>query len=367
MAGIYIHIPYCKKACHYCNFHFSTNLETKNDFVDALLHEIELQQNYLQYEKVQTIYFGGGTPSILSELELHSILEKIKSTFNLENDIEFTLEANPDDINEEKLINRLSIGVQSFFLEDLVYMNRAHSVLQAFDCIKLAKQCGISNISIDLIFGYPLLTNEKWKQNIDIAFALDIAHLSCYAMTIEPKTVLENMIAKKQEKPINPEHAATQFEYLMLAMQRQGYLHYEISNYAKPNHFARHNTNYWRGVSYLGLGPSAHSFNGIARQWNVANNALYIKSLQQNIVPYEEEILSFQSHFNEYVMIHLRMQEGILITDIAEKLAQPAFRQWLRVAQKFIKAELIAQSDSHFALTNKGKLFADAIAADLFI
>jgi oxygen-independent coproporphyrinogen III oxidase len=374
MAGIYIHIPFCTKACHYCNFHFSTNLKYKNDFINALLCEIKLQKKYVEHKAIETIYFGGGTPSLLDENELVKIVNEIKLHFDVNESIECTLEANPDDITEQKIaawkrvgVNRLSIGIQSFFEEDLKFMNRSHTAEQAQQCVRIAQVGGIENISIDLIFGYPLLTNDKWKGNLQQAFALNVNHLSCYAMTVEPETALASMILKKKEQPINSEQSAQQFDYLMEQMSLNGYDHYEISNYAKPNFRAQHNTNYWKGVSYLGLGPSAHSFNGISRQWNVSNNALYCKSIEQNEVPFEVEILTPEEKFNEYVLVSLRLIDGISLKTAEVKYPKSDFAVWNKLIERIEQNELIEIVNDCVKLTNKGKLFADDIASDLFV
>jgi oxygen-independent coproporphyrinogen-3 oxidase len=293
MAGIYIHIPFCKKACHYCNFHFSTNLQAKNELIESLVSEIEIRKQYLNNERIDSIYFGGGTPSLLSSEDIALIMQSIKKHFYTIENLECTLEANPDDITIDKLwfwkengINRLSIGIQSFFDEDLLYMNRSHNAMQAKECVQLAYHAGITNMSIDLIFGYPLLSDEKWESNLSEAFNLPVTHISCYAMTVEPKTALENFIRTSKERPIDAGQSARQFEYTMEQMGKHDFQQYEISNYAKKGSQAIHNSNYWRGIPYLGIGPSAHSFNGESRQWNISNNAIYIKSLQQGIIPF---------------------------------------------------------------------------------
>src|ERR1022692_1871049 len=285
MAGIYLHIPFCRQACNYCNFHFSTSLLYKNDFVPALLRETVIQKEYLGKEALETVYFGGGTPSLLHVDDLKKIMETLHSTFKIDYQAEITLEANPDDISTEKLkewkalgINRLSIGIQSFFEEDLVWMNRAHNAQQAINSIKYAQGEGFSNITIDLIYGTPTLSNKHWKKNLEQAVGLDIPHLSCYALTVEPKTPLHKLIGQKKVADINADEQADQFLMLMDFLNAAGYEHYEISNFAKPGKKSRHNSSYWQGKKYLGLGPSAHSYNGIERRWNIANNNLYIQS-----------------------------------------------------------------------------------------
>lgn len=372
MAGIYLHIPFCRQACHYCNFHFSTSLKLKNEFVDALLKEIQLQSTYLPSEPVNTIYFGGGTPSLLSIDELASILQTLRQTFTVAADAEVTLEANPDDIVEEKLkdwkqvgINRLSIGVQSFFEEDLRWMNRAHTAQQAIGNLQLARKY-FDNITIDLIYGTPTLPDDKWQHNVQQAIALGITHLSCYALTVEPGTALAHMINKHKTLDVNTEDQARQFLLLMDWMQAAGYEHYEISNFALPGKRSRHNSSYWQGASYLGLGPSAHSFNGESRQWNIANNALYIKSLKEGKVPFEVEHLTSTQRLNEYVMTSLRTMEGLNLKYVISNFGEIAANKLKQEAQQFIETGKMQLNNGYLQLTKEGKLFADGIAAELF-
>jgi oxygen-independent coproporphyrinogen-3 oxidase len=372
MAGIYLHIPFCRQACHYCNFHFSTSLKLKNEFVEALLKEISLQKNYLPAEPVNTIYFGGGTPSLLTIDELTRILQSLRQQFTVAADVEVTLEANPDDIVEEKLqdwkqagINRLSIGVQSFFEEDLRWMNRAHTAQQAVDNLQLAKKY-FDNITIDLIYGTPTLPDDKWRHNVQQAIALGISHLSCYALTVEPGTALDSMIRKHKTTDVNTEDQARQFLQLMDWMQAAGYEHYEISNFALPGKRSRHNSSYWQGASYLGLGPSAHSFNGESRQWNISNNALYIKSLKEDKVPFEIENLTETQRLNEYIMTSLRTMEGLNVAFVASRFGEKAANQLKQEAQPFIDTGKCKWNNDFLQLTKEGKLFADGIAAELF-
>jgi oxygen-independent coproporphyrinogen-3 oxidase len=374
MAGIYIHIPFCKKACHYCDFHFSTSLTYKNELIQQLLMEIELRKEYLKGDVVDTIYFGGGTPSLLSKGELIAILDKIHNTFRVHDTIECTLEANPDDLSSDTLIalndagiNRLSIGIQSFFDEDLQYMNRSHDAAQAARCIDAARDAGIENVSIDLIFGYPLLSDDKWKQNIDTALTYEVPHLSCYAMTVEPKTALASFIKSKKTLPINHEQSASQFEYLMKALQAKGYEHYEISNYALSGKRAVHNSNYWKGIPYLGIGPSAHSFDGVSRQWNVANNMTYIKSLGEGIVPFEQEVLTETQQLNERIMTSLRTMEGFDMAYHKNKCSMEDSFAFDKTVQHFIQEGLLVAENDVIKLTQQGKLFADYVAGELFV
>ena len=339
----------------------------------ALLKEIELQKNYLGNELVETIYFGGGTPSLLKIEDLRSQIEKLRQTSTISDKVEITLEANPDDISEEKLvgwkeigINRLSIGVQSFFEEDLLWMNRAHNAQQAIYNLQLAiKQ--FDNITIDLIYGHPLLSNEKWKQNVEKVIALNIPHISCYALTVEPKTPLSKMIKEKKKEDINQEKQAEQFLMLMQWLEEAGYEHYEISNFSKPGFRSRHNSSYWQGKKYLGLGPSAHSFDGVSRQWNISNNNIYIESLAKNNIPFEKEVLTASQKMNEYIMISLRTMEGLDLEKVGSLEFGVGGQEFGVKSQKFIDAGKLTLKENKLILTKEGKLFADGIAADLFI
>ncbi|MBA4139208.1 MAG: radical SAM family heme chaperone HemW [Segetibacter sp.] len=372
MAGIYIHIPFCRKACHYCNFHFSTSTHLQKDFVTALLKEIELQQNYLS-EPVSTIYLGGGTPSLLPSGDIESIIQLLNKTFLIEQDAEVTLEANPDDISSNQLsdwktigINRLSIGIQSFFEDDLTWMNRAHNAQQTANGIILAQHAGFNNLSVDLIYGTPTLTDANWKHNVEKVIELGIPHLSCYALTVEPKTALEKMIAQKKIANVESEKQAIHFEMLMQWMTEAGYEHYEISNFCKPGYRSKHNSSYWQAKPYLGLGPSAHSFNGNSRQWNIANNAIYIQSLYKSVIPFEIETLTADQQFNEYIMTSLRTMEGISLQKVTNKFGELRTQELLKSAQSNIQHRTLKLENGHLQTTVKGKLMADGIAADLF-
>ncbi|MBC7947864.1 MAG: radical SAM family heme chaperone HemW [Chitinophagaceae bacterium] len=369
MAGIYLHIPFCKQACHYCNFHFTTSLRLKNEMVAALLGEADLRKDYLRGEALETIYLGGGTPSLLESEELRSILKKIRSIHTVVADAEITLETNPDDITEERLkgwqdigVNRLSIGVQSFFEEDLRWMNRAHSAGQAIRSLELAVNI-FSNITMDLIYGHPLLSNEKWKKNVDTAISMGIPHLSCYALTVEPKTPLQKMIKMGKVEEVNSDKQSEQFLLLMQWLGDAGYEHYEISNFAKPGFRSRHNSSYWQGKAYLGLGPSAHSFDGNSRQWNVANNTIYIDSIAKGRVPFEKEELTPVQKINEHTMISLRTSEGLDLSNMKSEVKE----EWMKRAGVHLERGLLRMENDHLVLTKEGKLFADGIAADLFI
>lgn len=374
MAGIYIHIPFCKQACHYCDFHFSTSLIYKDEMLTAIHKEILLQKNYLENQKIETIYFGGGTPSLLSADEISLLIAKIQSTFEVINHPEITLEANPDDLGIEKLkdlrnaeVNRLSIGVQSFFDEDLKWMNRAHKVNEAESAIKRAQDFGLENITIDLIYGYPLLNDDKWKQNIKRAIDFQIPHISSYSMTVEPQTALASFIDKGKQKPMDELQSARQFQILIEELTANGFEHYEISNFAKLNQYSKHNTNYWRGVNYLGIGPSAHSFNGETRQWNVANNAKYLAELLKGKIPFELEKLSLENKYNEYIMTSLRTQWGVDLLKIEQDFSERQKKNLLAAAEEYLDKDWLALIDDKLVLTIKGKLYADLITSELFI
>lgn len=371
MAGIYLHIPFCKQACHYCNFHFSTSLHYKPELVAALQEEARLAAEKFPFpagEAVHTIYFGGGTPSLLTLSELTQLLNAVRGHFNVDPDAEITLEVNPDDISEERLkewrgagINRLSIGVQSFFEEELRWMNRAHTAKQALGQVKKAREY-FNNITIDLIYGGPGLSDEQWHQDLEQAKALNIPHLSCYALTVEPQTPLNKMIRTGKVPDVDPDKQSRHFLYLMQWAKENGYEHYEISNFARPGYRSRHNSAYWQGKSYIGLGPSAHSFDGKSRWWNIANNQAYIRSLQQGIIPFEKEELTGVQQLNERIMIALRTADGLDLFNI------PSLEKTklLKAAQRHIDAGHLVAQDNNLRLTDEGRLLADGIAADLF-
>jgi len=386
LAGIYIHIPFCRQACFYCNFHFSTSGAYKKEMCECLVKEIILRQDSLKQnkpdgftilssadEKIETIYFGGGTPSLLAESEIGDILDAIQKNYHVDDNAEITLEANPDDINSEKLlawkksgINRLSIGIQSFVDRDLIWMNRAHNAEQALKSIVLAKDAGFDNFSIDLIFGTPGLPDDEWQKNIAMAVDLDIPHISSYALTVEPKTALQKMIELKKKENTDNEAQARQFVILMNTLRKAGYEHYEISNFAKPGYRSRHNSSYWKGEKYIGIGPSAHSFNGNERSWNKANNMIYIKSVQQNIIPFEKEILTETQKLNEYVMTSLRTMEGMDLDFIEKKFSVNEKNTIQNLLHSKIKKEYLLQQKNRVILTDEGKLFADLISVTLF-
>ena len=372
MAGIYVHIPFCKKACHYCDFHFATNTKGIPELLQAIQLEAAMQRNYLT-EKVNTIYFGGGTPSLVPEQELRTMIDTLNKIYTPVPDAEITLEANPDDITVEKAaawkamgINRLSIGIQSFFEQDLRWMNRAHTATQAMNCIDMVQAAGFKNITIDLIYGTPGLTDEQWKENINRALAFGVPHLSCYALTVEPKTALAKMIADKTVANVDADQQARHFVLLLELLGQAGFEQYEISNFAKPGFRSRHNSAYWQGSHYLGLGPSAHSFNGTSRQWNIRNNALYINSISRGFIPYESETLTDTQQLNEYIMTSLRTIEGISMEHIKLGWGEALSEELLLAAKKHLDKGHIILNGSRIQLSNSGRFLADGIASDLF-
>lgn len=372
MAGIYIHIPFCKKACHYCDFHFSTSLKHKNELLHAIQIELQLRAHELKGVQIETVYFGGGTPSLLTVKELENLWGVIVANFKLSKTLEVTLEANPDDLSDEKIkaiaqtaVNRLSIGVQSFFDEDLVMMNRAHSAKESEKCLSLATQY-FENITIDLMYGIPGMSNERWKANLDKAFALGIPHISSYALTVEEKTALASFIKNKKYPPVDDGLALKHFNTLVSETAKQGFVQYEISNFGKENYFSKHNTSYWKGKSYIGVGPSAHSFSGTHRAWNVANNAKYLKSIQAGKLPLEIEELSLSDQYNEYVMTGLRTIYGVSMERIKTAFGEE-FKDYIEIEmQRFLKDRTLEISNGVLKTTQKGKFLADGIAAELF-
>lgn len=377
-AGLYLHIPFCKQACHYCNFHFSTSLKQKDAMVKAILHELELRHDYLDGAEISTVYLGGGTPSLLEISDLVQIFEKINALYppqpaTRNPQPEITLEANPDDLTPEKLrdlrnhtpVNRLSIGIQSFADDDLRWMNRAHTAHHARQCLDDALSAGFQDLTIDLIYGSPTTTDQQWAENLRIALDYCVPHLSAYCLTVESGTALGHHVAKGKQAPPDEERAARQFEHLMETAAAAGYEHYEISNFALPGRYAVHNSNYWRGVPYLGIGPSAHSFNGHSRQWNIANNALYIKSLSENQVPCEVEALSPTMRYNEYVMTSMRTMWGVDLNAICA-MGEAFERHFSGAVLPFLADQTVERVGNTYRTTRSGKLLADRIAMGLF-
>ena len=374
MAGIYLHIPFCKRKCHYCNFFSVPSLKRKDLFLEALHREIIAQKDYLKKEIIRTIYFGGGTPSMLAKDEIENVLEILNKNYQVSSEAEITLEANPDDLSMKKLgelaktsINRLSIGVQSFFDEDLHYLNRVHNAEEALRSVPNAQDLGISNISIDLIYGIPGLTMSKWEDNLEQFFNLNIPHLSAYSLTVEPNTALDVLIRKKKAEPVNEKESINHFKTLIRQTKANEYVHYEISNFAKKGFYSKHNSLYWMGGNYLGLGPSAHSYNGESRQWNVSNLAKYLQLINVSRQVFEKEKLSEIQRFNEYVMTSIRTSWGCNIDFIKNNFGKPYCNHIIKASSKHIKSEHIKQQHHILYLTDQGKLFADGIAADLFM
>ncbi|RBN49720.1 radical SAM family heme chaperone HemW [Flavobacterium psychrolimnae] len=372
MSGIYIHIPFCKQACHYCDFHFSTSMKKKEEMVLAIAKEIQMRKSEFENQEVETIYFGGGTPSVLTSEEINFLISEVYKNYSVIENPEITLEANPDDLSSERIIelskskiNRLSIGIQSFFEEDLQLMNRAHNSAEAKKCLEEATQY-FDNISLDLIYGIPAMSNEKWKQNIETALSFGIPHISSYALTVEPKTALNKLIQTgKIAAPID-EVAQEHFAILVELLEANDFIHYELSNFGKENYFSKNNSAYWLGKKYIGIGPSAHSYDGVSRSWNVSNNPLYIKSIDAGKLPNEIEILSLSDRYNEYIMTGLRTIWGVSLERIKTEFGQSYLDYLMKQAQKFLDDEFLFIENGILKPTKKGKFLTDGIASDLF-
>ncbi len=375
MAGIYIHIPFCKQACNYCNFYFSTSLIQKDNVLKALNKEILITPVFTNGpEQIDSIYIGGGTPSLLNADELAAIFETLHNKFEIKKNAEITLEANPDDINNGILkkwqqigVNRLSLGIQSFVQSELRWMNRAHNADESLNSIHEILSAGFTNFSVDLIYGSPLLSNDALKKNLEIVFKNQIPHISCYALTVESKTALHKMIETKRVQPVDAEKQAEQFLLLMNLMNQNNFEQYEISNFAKPGMRSLHNSSYWQGKPYYGFGPAAHSFDGKkCRRWNISNNSLYIQSLLKDTIPYEEEILTETQQLNEYIMTSLRTIEGLDLKLVGSKFGDHIHENLKFRSRKYYESNKLIAENEKLKLTREGKLFADGIAADLF-
>ena len=373
MSGIYIHIPFCKQACHYCDFHFSTSMKKKEEMVLAIASELKLRKTEFENESVETIYFGGGTPSVLELDEINFLIRTVYENYSVSENPEITLEANPDDLTEERIIelsktkiNRLSIGIQSFFEDDLKLMNRAHNSEEAKKCLAIATKY-FDNISLDLIYGIPGMSNDIWKKNIEIALSFGIPHISSYALTVEPKTALHKLIQTGKIGKPNDDVAQEHFSILVEQLEANDFIHYELSNFGKENYFSKNNSSYWLGKKYLGIGPSAHSYDGISRSWNVSNNSLYIKALQENQLPNEVEILSITDRYNEYIMTGLRTIWGVSLDKIKTEFGSIYADYLLKQVQKFLNDDLVFIEKNILKPTKKGKFLTDGIASDLFM
>lgn len=372
MAGIYIHIPYCKQKCSYCDYHFSTHFNSKEQMVQAIVQELILRKNECN-EAIETIYFGGGTPSVLTLDELNLIFSTIFDHYSIAENPEITLEANPDDLSELKIkalkstpINRFSIGVQSFFEEDLRQMNRAHRAEEALTAVKMVQNAGFENITIDLIYGSQTTTDEMWRENLQIALDLQVPHISSYVLTVEDKTLLQHQIVSGKIPDIDEFKQARHFEILVKTLLDNGFEQYEISNFSKPNCRSRHNSNYWNGHLYLGIGPSAHSYDGKNRSWNMSNNSIYIKKILSGELPSEFEQLSAEDRFNELLMIKLRTVEGLDLQQIQQEFPINFYEDLMQELMIHLDNQTVAIHENHLVLTTKGKFLADGIAGDLF-
>ncbi|WP_304142678.1 radical SAM family heme chaperone HemW [Mesoflavibacter zeaxanthinifaciens] len=373
MSGIYIHIPFCKQACYYCDFHFSTSLKKKDQLISALAKELQLRKDEFKNTTVETIYFGGGTPSLLSIEELQFLIDTVHENYSVATSPEITLEANPDDLFEEKIIelsqspiNRLSIGIQSFYEKDLKLMNRAHNAEEAKKCLEIATQY-FDNISLDLIYGIPNSTSQEWLNNIETALSFGVPHISSYALTVEPKTALANFIDKGIIDDVDDEVAHQQFHQLIEKLEDAGFEHYELSNFAKPGYYSKNNSAYWLGKPYIGIGPSAHSFNGDQRAWNVKNNSIYIKKIEENVLPLEIETLTKNDKYNEFVMTGLRTIWGVSLSKIEDKFGLHYKNFLIKEAQFYINEQLLYIEKDSLKATKKGKFLTDGIASELFM
>ncbi|AMS27394.1 coproporphyrinogen III oxidase [Bacteroidetes bacterium UKL13-3] len=374
MAGIYLHIPFCKQACHYCNFHFSTSKQYQQQVIDAMIKEIDMRKDYIKQEQVASVYFGGGTPSLLTNQQLDSLFNTLHKHFSIAPNAEITFEANPDDLTLERIldlkqtpINRFSIGVQSFFDEELTWMNRAHKGIEAITAIQNVQATGFDNITIDLIYGSPTLTNQKWEANLQQAINLNLQHISSYCLSVEPKTALDTFIKQQKYPALNEEQASQQFAILTNTLESNGFEQYEISNFARKNNYAVHNTNYWKGELYLGIGPSAHSFNKVSRSWNVANNHAYSKGIKEGNLVMETEILTIENRVNEYIMTSLRTIWGFNRKSFKQEFGNKLSQKMEAAFQHKIDAGLIYLDDDCYKLKKDTRILADGIASDLFL
>lgn len=373
MAGIYIHIPFCKQACHYCDFHFSTNTSNRHQLVKAIGTELTLQKTYLEGERINTIYFGGGTPSLLTWAELSSLFEILSSQYEIAPNAEITLEANPDDLTTEKIkdlksagVNRLSIGIQSFNDVVLKFLNRAHNSALAFESFRNARDHGFTNISIDLMYNIPGQDFNGWKESIGYALALNPEHISCYALTIEDKTAFGKWVAKKILTPLDNDSAATELTFLVEELEKAGFQQYEVSNFSKPGYISKHNSSYWRGHKYLGIGPSAHSYNGQTRQFNINSNATYARAIESGVVPATIEVLTRNDKINDWILTTLRTSWGTDLNKLKQEYEYDLLKNHGDYVQRLIDHNYASLTSESLILTKSGRLLADKIASDLF-
>lgn len=374
MAGIYIHIPFCKQKCHYCNFYSTTSLKYRKNFVEVLSNELITRSEYLGNEKINTIYFGGGSPSLLSVDEITYLITTISNSYVVDDSVEVTFEVNPDDLNKEKildlknytLINRLSIGVQSFFDDDLYYLNRIHTARQAHEMIKNALGAGFKNISIDLIYGIPTLSDHKWKENLNRFFEYSIPHLSSYSLTVEPKTALSVLIKKNKISNVVESDIIKHFEILLQETDKHSFIHYEISNFAIEGYYSKHNSLYWLGGNYMGIGPSAHSYNGKSRQWNISSVGQYCEADTPKKLINEKEVLNMDQLFNEYILTSMRTSWGCDIEHINNTFGEKYHKYFITNIKKAINEKMVLRNGNVFTLTKKGKFFADGVSSSLF-
>ena len=374
MAGIYIHIPFCKTLCSYCDFYHIISQTDNHDFVDALIKESAIRREYIGNEVVSTIYIGGGTPSVLPVKEIHAILENIRQLYTVDDNCEITVEMNPDDIGKDYLnslkdtnVNRISLGIQSWRDSDLKFLNRRHNAAQAAYALEETIKAGFKNVTIDLIYGIPGLTSQDWSSNLDFSFSFDIKHLSAYHLTIEPGTMFGKMKEKGLFSEIDEEDSNTQFHVLIEKAESAGFVQYEISNFGKPGYFSIHNSNYWKQVNYLGLGPSAHSFNGYSRQWNVRDVKKYIKAINSGSPLFEREDLDKRTRFNEYIMTSLRTMWGIDLDYVEKTFDKEGYDYIVNIAGKLIDYGLMKPDKKTLVLTNQGKMISDNIISELML
>ncbi len=375
MSAIYLHIPFCKQICHYCNFYATASTKYRKGFVEALLQEMDLRHDYLEDKTISSIYFGGGTPSLLSTTDINALIDKIQHSYDVADDVEITLEGNPDDLTEDPIkalknetpINRLSMGVQSFFSDDLQYLNRVHDGKQARQSIEFALKHGLFHMTIDLIYGIPTLTEEKWLENLEIFFSYGLPHLSSYALTVEPKTALDVLIAKKKMAAVDENQSIRHFEMLLEQTKAHNYIHYEISNFALSDQYSRHNSMYWLGGHYVGFGPSAHSYNGYSRQWNVSNMKAYMEADIAEKVVAEKEVLSKNQTYNEYVMTSLRTSWGCDMVHVNHVFGSAYVKHFESHIHSFVEEGKCRKEGNTYLLTDYGKRFADGIAGEVFL